>query len=144
MEIVSDPVRFVSVRPTLLNRLTIPGSSHVITHTPLTTPSEMARRPGKLGRQGRSGLDGGDAVHQGRPSRVVDVPFAREPTAALGQGSGLAVVLVGFRGGRVESPMNDGMEARGGSVSDNDHRRRKKSRSLDRFRIDSRVQGVRP
>jgi hypothetical protein len=62
----------------------------------------MARRSGKLGRQGRSGLDGGDAVHQGRPSRVVDVPFAREPTAALGQGSGLAVVLVGFRGGRVE------------------------------------------
>jgi hypothetical protein len=104
----------------------------------------MARRSGKLGRQGRSGLDGSDAVHQGRPSRVVDVPFAREPTTALGQGSGLAIVLVGFRGGRVEGPANDGIEARGGSVSNDDHNRRKKSRILDRFRIDSRVQGVRP
>jgi hypothetical protein len=100
---ISDLVRLVPVQANLFRtRLTVPGSSHVITHTPLTTSSEMARRSGKLGRQGRSGLDGGDAVHQGRPSRVVDVPFAREPTAALGQGSGLAVVLVGFRGGRVE------------------------------------------
>jgi hypothetical protein len=104
----------------------------------------MARRPGKLGRQGRSGLDGGDAVHQGRPSRVVDVPFARESTAALGQGSGLAVVLVGFRGGRVEGPMNDGMKVRMVSVFRDDRKKTKKSQSLKRRQIDSRVQGVRP
>lgn len=56
----------------------------------------MTSSPRKLGVQRRPGLDIGDAIHQGRSSGVVDVPFTGEAAASLRERGGLGVVLVGF------------------------------------------------
>ena len=82
--------------------LTRPCSTLIITHTPLTTTSPMRSGPSELSGKCRSSLHVGDAVHQGRTGRVVDVPFTRETAAVRDERSGLAVILVGFGSLRVE------------------------------------------
>lgn len=82
-----------------------PRSTLIITHTPLTTSSPMRSSPSKLSGKRRSSLHIGNAVHQGRTGRVIDVSFTGETAAISDERSGLAVILIGFRGFRVEGGM---------------------------------------
>jgi hypothetical protein len=95
---MSAKVKTVDLRNTFrrAQSLTRPRSTLIITHTPLTAASPMRSGPSKLSGKRRSSLHVGDAVHQGRTGRVVDIPFTRETAAVRYEGGGLAVILVGF------------------------------------------------